>query len=142
MHDGAPRRTAGLEGREEPQRLADPQALRQRGLLELGADVLAEGRRLVDRVEAEHVDAAGVGRAQALDALDAGRLPGTVGPEKPEDLPLPHLEGDVRDRLQVSVALREVVDHDDFVHPTILLLLGCRRSNGRLPPRHHHSAVP
>ena len=64
-------------------------------------------RGLVRGVQAEHVDPPGIRGPQALDALDGGRLPGAVRPEDAEDLPLADLEGDVRDRLQVAVALRQ-----------------------------------
>ena len=81
----------------------------------------------------EHVDAARVRGAQPLDALDGRRLPRTVRPEDAEDLALLHLEGDVRDRLEVAVALGQVLDDDDSVHPAMLSLRADERSNADLP---------
>ena len=57
-----------------------------------------------------------VGVAQPLEALDRGGLASAVGPEDPEDLASPNLEGDAVDRARGPVGLAQLVDDDDLLH--------------------------
>ena len=84
---------AGEPG-EQLQRLADAQPVGQRRGLQLRADERAQPGAVARRVEAEHVDAARVAAAQALDDLDRGRLAGAVAPGDAEDL----ARADLKDR--------------------------------------------
>nr|BFF20061.1 hypothetical protein GCM10025730_35820 [Promicromonospora thailandica] len=70
----------------------------QRGLLELDADVLADGHGVRLRVAPEEAHRAAVRAAQAGDALDRGGLARAVGAEDAEDLAAGDLEADVGDR--------------------------------------------
>src|SRR5947199_234584 len=77
---------AGPRRAEQLERLAHPQPVRQRGLLELAAYQRPQLGGLRRRVEAEHAQPPGVGLAQPLDAFDGGRLAGPVSADQSDDL--------------------------------------------------------
>jgi len=74
------------QGGEQLDRLGHPEPVRQRGVLQLAADERPQLRGLGDGVVAQHAKAAGVRPAEPLDALDCGRLPGTVRARQADDL--------------------------------------------------------
>ena len=86
-----------VERRVEVERLPDAQLVGQLALLELDADLLAQGRAVAPWVEPQHRDRARVGRSQAGDGLDGGGLAGAVRAEDGEDLALLDVEGDAVD---------------------------------------------
>jgi hypothetical protein len=59
-----------------------------------------------------------IGIAKPLQALDRGRLPGSVRAEQAEDLALLDREGHVVDRHRVPVGLVEGLDRDHRRHGT------------------------
>jgi hypothetical protein len=73
--------------------------------LQLHPETVHKLRPVALRIQPEHCDLAGVGRAQAGDALHRGRLARPVGSENPEDLSLLDREGDSVDRDLLAVAL-------------------------------------
>lgn len=82
-------------------------------LLELGAENAGDLLVVGDGVEAGDADAAGVGDAQAPDALDGGGLADAVRAEDPEDLALLDGEGDTVDGRTAPVGLAQTGDVDD-----------------------------
>ena len=102
-----------VEAAEQIQQLGDGQARVQRNALQLDADALLDGLGVPAHVEPEHLDGARVGRAQAFQDLDRGRLAGPVGTQHPEDLASRDLEGDPVDGFDVPVVLLQVFDADD-----------------------------
>ena len=130
----AERTGARVQRREQPQRLADTQLVRQGGVLQLGADAPAQavaGRR---RVEAEHARRPAVGPAQALEDLDRRRLAGSVRAEQAEQLAAPDGEGHVAEDLGRSVALAQPVDFHKVVrHASIVRLRTARAHRPTVP---------
>jgi hypothetical protein len=80
---------AGHERREPPQRLPHLDPLRERRFLQLASGAPAQFSRLGQRVQAEHPHPAAAGAAQALQALDGGRLPAPFRPRMPKISPRP-----------------------------------------------------
>jgi hypothetical protein len=102
--------------REEPDRLDDPQPLRQRGGLQLGADAAAQLVLLPGGVEPQHRDPPTRPVAETLEGLHDGCLAGSVGAEDAEDLAPPDLERDVVNRHPRSIGLAEILHGNDGVH--------------------------
>jgi hypothetical protein len=107
------RPAARVEGAEERDQLADGQLRVQGCRLQLDADSLLERARVAHDVDAQHLGAARIGRAQALEDLDRRRLAGAVGAEQAEDLAAVDAEGDAVYGVQLSVGLAQLVDGDD-----------------------------
>ena len=100
----------GVEGRVQVDRLGDGQLVGQLALLELDADQLPGLGAVPVRVDAEDPDAAAVGAAQALGALDGGGLARAVRAEDAEDLALADAQAEVVDRDLLAVALAQAGD--------------------------------
>ncbi len=96
------RAAAMIERPEEPQRLFDGQLLRQLRLLQLDAEPLTQLALGVAPPQPENLHVAGVGREQAFEDLDGGRLAGAVRAQESEALTTINRE-------------RETVDGDDVV---------------------------
>ncbi len=84
----------GVQQREQPQRLADPEAIRERGMLKLRPDVAAEPVAGHGGIEAQDGGRPRIGAPKSLEDLDRRRLPGAVGAEEPEQLAPPDGERD------------------------------------------------
>ncbi len=106
-------REVGVEAPEEVDDLDDRQLRVHRRGLEADADAWLERVGVLRDVDAEDDRLAGVGRAQALEDLDRGRLAGAVRPEQAEDLAGADLEIDAVDGGDVGVALDQAADTDD-----------------------------
>ena len=89
---------------EQLQHLAHGQLAEVAGGLEHDADPLAEVPPAPLRVEAEHLDLAGVAVPVALEDLHGGRLAGPVRSQQREALALGDLEVDAADGFQLAVA--------------------------------------
>ena len=76
------------------------------------SDALPDFQALLEDVVPGHPGRAFGRRHVAGEDAHGRRLPGTVGPEKPEDLALLHLEGDIVDCLSSVVHLREMLYFD------------------------------
>ena len=72
----------------------------------------SSARSAARRVEAEHLDVAGVGPAMALEDLHGGALAGAVGAEQAEDLSVLDLEADAAHRLVAVVGLSQAGNGD------------------------------
>src|SRR5690606_4617114 len=105
----------GVERAEDVERLTDGDLVVERGLLELDADVLADGPGVRLRVAPEEAHRAAVRAAQAGEALDRGGLARAVGAEDAEDLAAGDVEADVGDGGAGRwVGLAKVTDFDDW----------------------------
>jgi hypothetical protein len=102
-----------VEVAEQLDQLAGGEEWEERGRLQLDTDHGADLVGLADGVEARHLDAAGVGLAQALDHLEGGGLAGAVGAEDAEDLAGADVEVDAGDGGEAFVAFDEAADLDD-----------------------------
>ena len=109
----------GARGRivaaEQLQHLAHGELAEVAGGLEHDADPLAEVPPAPPRVEAEHLDLAGVAVPVPLEDLHGGRLAGPVRSQQREALPLGDLEVDAADGFQLAVALAQA-GHADGRH--------------------------
>src|SRR6476660_8068169 len=76
----------GVEGREQVERLADRDPIRELAFLELHTDEGPQDLPVRTWIVPEDVDRARVGCAKTGDRLDRRGLTGTVGSEDPEDL--------------------------------------------------------
>ena len=85
------------------------------GGVEEDADLHA-GVGQVAEPAAQDVGGAVVGRGEADDDAQGGRLPGAVGSQEPGDASGPSGEGDVVDGGEVAVGLGDVVDGDHRLH--------------------------
>ena len=112
IHHRLPRQPTRAQRGEQLQCLPDLHPIGQGRFLQLGPDVTAELVRLTGRVETQHPHRPAIETAQPLQALHRGRLPATVRPEDPEDLPRLYLETDVTDRNDSAVTLLEVFHHN------------------------------
>ena len=95
---------------EEGDRLRDPQPVRQTRALQLAADLRPQPVGVMDRIEAEHAELAGVGPAEPLEALDGGGLAGAVGADQAEHLAGVHVQVEAIDDGAAAVRLGEPAD--------------------------------
>ena len=95
---------------EDAQALAHGQRGVERRRLQDDAEPVAPCAAGALRVDSEHLDAAAVSLAVALEDLDGRRLPGAVRAEQPEDLARCDLEVDPPHRLERAVALAQAGD--------------------------------
>jgi hypothetical protein len=98
----------------EPEVLLGGELVVERLLLKDEPDVPSDGLGLSGHVESGHRCSAQGRMGQRTEHLDGGRLPGTVGSEKGEDLALSDREVDPVDRGEVTVALGEIVNLDSW----------------------------
>src|ERR1700758_5475553 len=96
-----------IYARHEVEVFADRQILPERETLGHVADVAPDRGALAQDVVAEAGAAARVGRQQAAQHADRGRLAAAVRPEESEDLARLHLERQVGDHVLVAEALVE-----------------------------------
>ena len=101
------------EAAEKVQQLGDGETRVERNALELHADPLFDRVGVLAHVETEDLDGARVGRPEALQDFDRGRLAGAVRAEHSEHLAPRHLEADPVDGLHVAVELLEAGDPYD-----------------------------
>src|SRR2546423_787845 len=102
---------------EQAQALGGCQRLVHRRGLEHDADLLAPAAAGKRGVDAEHLDAAAVPLAGALEDLDGRRLARAVRAEQAEDLAALDVEADPAHRLERAVRLAQVAD-GDRAHPS------------------------
>ena len=89
------------------------QMLEERAALQLHADVLLDRLRVAAHVDAGDGGAAAVGGTHPLDNLDGGGLAGAIGAQQGKDLAALHLEGNTVNRLDISIALAQVLNNYD-----------------------------
>src|SRR5699024_7371951 len=86
-----------VERGEQLHRFGDRDPRQQLRALQLHAGAQGQFMLVIDRMTIQDCDSARGRRIQPLDAVQQGRLARPVGADESEDLPLPHLEGDVVD---------------------------------------------
>jgi hypothetical protein len=101
---------ASVESAVHVEDLAHPELGRERAVLKLHADDLADLIPVGPGIEAEQPDGPAVRFEEPADALDRGGFPRAVRPQDAEDFALGHRERHVVHRRHGSVALAEVGD--------------------------------
>ena len=92
----------------------------------------ADGDAVADDVEPEHTPSPG-GRVQVpQQEADQGRLARPVGPQEPEDLALPHVQGHVLEGVHAPVVLGQAL-HRDRAHGRKATPGGMRARSGAWP---------
>src|SRR5712692_10958631 len=71
-------------------------------------------RRFAEELAALEPDAAAVRRVMAAHQVDERRFPGAVRADQAEDLAVPHLELDPRQRLNALERFRDLAHHPDW----------------------------
>lgn len=104
--------------------LPDRQVLVQRDLLLDDAHTFFGLGRLLQKVEAVHCYGTLVEIGERGDAPDRRGLPGTVGAEEAEDLPLPDVQVEVVNGGPVTEAFDEVFDLYDVFRNCLSLCIG------------------
>src|SRR5205823_2802218 len=101
---------------EELDGLLRREMLRKRACLQLDSDPPFDAGRIAKHIDPRDGRRATVGAAETLEDLDGRRLPRSVRPEHPEHLAALDGEGDPAHRLDLAVALPQVLDLHDGRH--------------------------
>src|SRR5690606_18701804 len=116
LEDGAPDAPVGAAVLAHLHVLEHRQVREQTHVLECAGDAgLGDLRRGVPGdVDAVEDDLAFVGREDARDHVEQGRLPGAVGADDRDDLALLHGEVDTSDGLDATEGLLEILDLEEW----------------------------
>jgi hypothetical protein len=100
---------AVIEGPEQPQRLLDGQLVGQLRFLQLDPQALPEFPLVLVPGHPEYFDLAAVGREEAFENLDGGRLARAVGAKQAEALAAINGQREAVYRDDIAVTLAQVV---------------------------------